>query len=103
MLKHDEQQLQQQRKNIPALNSISSEAEIFKQKLEREDKEKSFYLQPEPTKSTPPDDDVPVIQPLKLDGLKSQQQFYDAIWSTLGDLNGWLETMETSLGHLNLN
>lgn len=102
MLKHEEQRLQQQRKNVPVLNSISSEAEIFKQKLEREDK-KSLYLQPEPSKSTPPDDEVPVIRPLKLDGLKSQQQFYDAIWSTLGDLNGWLETMETSLGHLNLN
>lgn len=99
MIYHDEQQ---KRRNIPVLNSISSEAEIFKRKLEREDKEKPVYaLQSEQIKSTL-EDDIPIIQPLKLDGLKSQQQFYDAIWSTLGDLNGWLETMETSLNHLNL-
>jgi hypothetical protein len=74
---------------IPALSSISSEAELYKQNLEREEKAKSLFdLQ-----------DVPIIQPLALDGIKTQQQFYDAIWNTLGDLNGWLETMETSLSY----
>lgn len=93
MIKHDEQT------KVSALNSTSSEAEIFKQKLEREEKQKSFYSQSEQNKA---DDEVPMIQPLNLDGIKSQQQFYDAIWTSLGDLNGWLETMETSLGHLNI-
>lgn len=68
-------------RNIPPLTSISSEAEIFKQK----DQEAA----------------IPAIQPLALDGLHSQQQFYDAIWNTLGDLNGWLEAMEISLTHVN--
>jgi hypothetical protein len=78
---------------IPALSSISSEAELYKQNLEREEKIKSFLDQ----------HDVPPIQPLALDGIKTQQQFYDAIWNTLGDLNGWLETMETSLSHFDMN
>jgi hypothetical protein len=43
---------------------------------------------------------IPTIKALDLDGIKSQQQFYDAMWQTLGDLNGWLETMEISLSHL---
>lgn len=43
-----------------------------------------------------------MIQPLALDGVKTQQQFYDIIWNTLGDLNGWLETMETSLSHFDM-
>lgn len=74
-------------RNIPPLTSISSEAEIFKQKLEREQKDQEAA--------------IPVLQPLALDGLHSQQQFYDAIWNTLGDLNGWLEAMEISLTHVN--
>lgn len=74
-------------RNIPPLTSISTEAEIFKQKLEREHKDQEAAA-------------VPVIQPLALDGLQSQQQFYDAIWNTLGDLNGWLEAMEISLAHV---
>ncbi|KAF1800387.1 kinase-like domain-containing protein [Mucor lusitanicus] len=73
-------------RNIPPLSSISTEAEIFKQKLEREQKEQESA--------------VPVIAPLALDGLQSQQQFYDAIWNTLGDLNGWLEAVEISLAHV---
>lgn len=92
MIKHDEQT---KRNGVAATNSPSSEAEIFKQTLEQ----KSITSQSEQNKV---DDDVPVIQPLDLDGVKSQQQFYDAIWTSLGDLNGWLETMETSLGHLNI-
>lgn len=92
MIKHDEQI---KRNEVTATNSPSSEAEIFKQKLEQ----RSIPSQSEQNKA---DDDVPAIQPLDLDGVKSQQQFYDAIWTSLGDLNGWLETMETSLGHLNI-
>jgi hypothetical protein len=79
------------KKQIPPLTSISSEAEIFKQKLEREQKDKT----------TDQDVAIPAVQPLALDGIHSQQQFYDAIWGTLGDLNGWLETMEISLAHIN--
>lgn len=93
MIKQD-----QKNKSVPALTSISSEAEIFKQRLEREDKEKSVDQ-----KTSLSEDDIPVIPPLKLDGVRSPQQFYDAIWSTLGDLNGWLETLETSLNHVNIN
>ncbi|KAG2211201.1 hypothetical protein INT47_006320 [Mucor saturninus] len=43
------------------------------------------------------------VAPLDLDRLRSPQQFYDAIWATLGDLNGWLDTLDTSLHHLNLS
>lgn len=89
---------QDEKNNVPALNSISSEAELFKQRLEREYKEKSIYLP-----SNTDEDGVPVIPALKLDCIKTQQQFYDAIWTTLGDLNGWIETVETSLNHVNLN
>ncbi|CAO3669231.1 unnamed protein product [Rhizopus stolonifer] len=48
-------------------------------------------------------DVVPAVKPLELDGLQSQQQFYDAIWSTLSDLNGWLDSMEIALEHVNEN
>lgn len=48
-------------------------------------------------------DAVPAVKPLELDGLQSQQQFYDAIWSTLSDLNGWLDSMEIALEHVNEN
>jgi hypothetical protein len=99
-----------QDKYVPALNSLSTEAEIYKQKLA----ESSPYLQqpelqdsdkksPLLSSTTPEDTQVPVIQPLNLDGIRSQQQFYDAMWVTLGDLNGWLETMESALNHLNIN
>ncbi|CEP11169.1 hypothetical protein [Parasitella parasitica] len=74
-------------RKIPPLTAISSEAEIFRQNMEREQKEQETV--------------IPAIQPLALDGLHSQQQFYDAIWGTLGDLNGWLETLEISLTHVN--
>lgn len=75
---------------------------MFKQRLEREEKEKSFYSQSDP-KSNTDEDGVPLIPALNMDGLKTPQQFYDAIWATLGDLNGWIETMETSLNHVNIN
>ncbi|KAI9266005.1 kinase-like domain-containing protein [Sporodiniella umbellata] len=48
-------------------------------------------------------DTVPIIKPLELDGIQSQQQFYDAIWTTLSDLNGWLDSMEMALEHINEN
>ncbi|ORE03016.1 kinase-like protein [Rhizopus microsporus var. microsporus] len=66
--------------------SFTSEAEMYKQKLEGH----LYNL-----------DDALSIRPLVLDGIQSQQQFYDAIWSTLGDLSGWLESMETALEHVN--
>lgn len=43
---------------------------------------------------------VPVIPALSLDGVNTQQEFYDAIWNTLDDLNCWLEAVETSLSHV---
>lgn len=58
---------------------------------------------PPPLSSISPDTyKLENISPLDLDALKSPQQFYDAIWSTLGDLNGWLETLETSFNHVNI-
>ncbi|CEG69461.1 Putative STE/STE20/YSK protein kinase [Rhizopus microsporus] len=66
--------------------SFTSEAEMYKQKLEGH----LYNLE-----------DALSIRPLVLDGIQSQQQFYDAIWSTLGDLSGWLESMETALEHVN--
>lgn len=66
--------------------SFTSEAEMYKQKLEGH----LYNLE-----------DSLSIRPLVLDGIQSQQQFYDAIWSTLGDLSGWLESMETALEHVN--
>lgn len=56
---------------------VSSEAELYKQTLEP-------------------------IPALDLDGLRSPQQFYDAIWSTLGDLTGWLDSLESSFQQVNL-
>jgi hypothetical protein len=76
-------------------NSFTSEAEMFKQKLERKPSfdEQKMSL----------GDAVPSIKPLELDGIQSQQQFYDAIWATLGELNGWLDSMEIALEHVNEN
>ncbi|EIE90620.1 hypothetical protein RO3G_15331 [Rhizopus delemar RA 99-880] len=76
-------------------NSFTSEAEMFKQKLERKP---SFDEQKMSLGDT-----VPSIKPLELDGIQSQQQFYDAIWATLGELNGWLDSMEIALEHVNEN
>ncbi|KAI9486884.1 MAG: hypothetical protein EXX96DRAFT_550935 [Benjaminiella poitrasii] len=80
------------RKKIPPLSSITSEAEIYKQKLEREDKEKLNIA---------PELNVPAIAPLVLDGVRTQQQFYDSVWNALNDLQCWLDAMETGLSHLN--
>lgn len=109
----------------PQLTSISSEAEIYKQKLttaSSEESNKTNFLHPVDPLSVPQqeiigggkksplsftqqqqEETIPVIPPLNLDGIKSQQEFYDAMWTTLGDLNGWLETMESTLNHVNLN
>ncbi|KAI8373927.1 kinase-like domain-containing protein [Choanephora cucurbitarum] len=47
-------------------------------------------------------EEVPSIPPLELDGIRSQQQFYDAIWNTLGDFNNWLEAVESSLSNMDI-
>ncbi|KAF7721702.1 hypothetical protein EC973_004291 [Apophysomyces ossiformis] len=35
----------------------------------------------------------PPLRPLKVDGLKSQQDFHEELWQALGDLHGWLEAV----------
>ncbi|KAI7898611.1 uncharacterized protein BX663DRAFT_236619 [Cokeromyces recurvatus] len=73
-------------KNIPSLKSVVSEAEIYKQKLEHENQQKM---------------NIPVVQPLSLDTIHSQQQFYDSVWNALNDLQCWLDAMENGLLQLN--
>ncbi|KAI8887173.1 kinase-like protein [Backusella circina FSU 941] len=77
---------------LKALPSIpkSTETEVFKNRTESTADAEEKYT----------GDSIPTIKALDLDGIKSQQQFYDAMWHTLGDLSGWLETMEISLSHL---
>ncbi|KAI8971776.1 hypothetical protein BDF20DRAFT_698251 [Mycotypha africana] len=69
-----------------------TEAELCKQKLELQ-QQQGTDCEPEL---------IPIIAPLDLDSISTQQQFYDAIWGALGDLNGWLEAMEISLYNLDI-
>ncbi|KAI8989978.1 hypothetical protein BDB01DRAFT_488816 [Pilobolus umbonatus] len=89
----DEKSTDSHRRSISADN-VTDKKKMVQEMLQRHNEKKKKA--PLPAE----EDNVPVIAPLKLDGIRTQQQFYDAIWSTLGDLNGWLDTMETALSHV---